>query len=155
MTTHTDTTTDTIDTLNDLLEVSRDGEYGFRTCAEHAKSAGLRTVFNQRAEECQGAARELEAMVTQLGGKADSGGTAGGALHRGWVKVRSALTGYTDEALLEECERGEDVALARYRKAVEQPLPETVRSMVAAQLMGVQRNHDQMRTLRDRARAAS
>jgi uncharacterized protein (TIGR02284 family) len=154
MTTHIDTA-DIIDTLNDLLEVSRDGEYGFRTSAEHAKSAGLRTVFNQRADECRSAARELEALVTQLGGKADSGGTAGGALHRGWVKVRSALTGYTDEALLEECERGEDVALARYRKAVEEPLPETVRSMVAAQLMGVQRNHDQMRTLRDRARAAS
>jgi uncharacterized protein (TIGR02284 family) len=154
MTTHTDTA-DIIDTLNDLLEVSRDGEYGFRTSAEHAKSPGLRTVFNQRAAECNSAARELEAMVRQLGGKADSGGTTGGALHRGWVKVRSALTGYTDEALLEECERGEDVALARYRKAVEEPLPETVRSMVAAQLMGVQRNHDQMRALRDRARAAS
>jgi uncharacterized protein (TIGR02284 family) len=154
MTSHTADATDTIDTLNDLVEVSNDGERGFRTSAEHAESPSLRTVFNQRADECRAAARELQALVTQLGGTADTGGTAAGALHRGWVAVRSSLTGYSDRALLEECERGEDVALSHYRKALQQPLPESVRGVVAAQLLGVQRNHDQIRALRDRAREA-
>ena len=31
-----------IDTLNTLIETCKDGEYGFRTCAEHVKSAQLR-----------------------------------------------------------------------------------------------------------------
>ena len=139
-----------LDTLNDLVEVSKDGEYGFRSSAEHAKSPELRTLFNQRAQECQQAASELQSTIAQLGGKPDSGGSAGGALHRGWVAVRSTLSGYTDQALLDECERGEDVAMARYRKALERPLPEPARALVATQFMGVQRNHDQIRALRDR-----
>ena len=33
---------DVVDELNDLIETCKDGEYGFRTCAEHVKSTQLR-----------------------------------------------------------------------------------------------------------------
>ena len=46
-----------VETLNDLIENCKDGEYGFRTCAEHAKSPNLKTVFSQRANDCRSAAR--------------------------------------------------------------------------------------------------
>ena len=76
---------------------------------------------------------------------------AAGALHRGWVAVRSALTTYDDKAVLQECERGEDNALARYRKALKQPLPPEVKQVVERQMQGVQRNHDEIKRLRDSA----
>src|SRR5258708_31602120 len=41
--------------------------------------------------------------------------------------VKTALTSQDDKAVLEECERGEDSALAQYRKALKQPLPPAVR----------------------------
>jgi uncharacterized protein (TIGR02284 family) len=147
-------TKDLIDLLNDLIENSKDGEYGFRECAEHAKSADLKQTFSTRADDCRKGAEELAAKVSALGGKAEEGGTAMGALHRGWVAARSVLATYDDKAMLEECERGEDVAKARYRKALEKPLPEDVRSLLEKHLMGVQRNHDQIKALRDQARAA-
>jgi uncharacterized protein (TIGR02284 family) len=51
-------------------------------------------------------------------------------------------------------ERGEDVAKAKYRKALENAeLPEDVRAIVQRQYDGVLRNHDQIRDLRDRFRA--
>jgi uncharacterized protein (TIGR02284 family) len=65
------------------------------------------------------------------------------------------LTGKSDEAILNECERGEDVALKSYRKALEKDLPVDVRSVVERQLQGVQRNHDQVKVLRDAERARS
>src|SRR5688572_9257351 len=102
---------DIINTLNDLIENCKDGEYGFRTTAEHAKNPELQRICMARAEECRQAAAELQALVRQHGGAADDGGTASGAVHRGWVAVKSKLTGYSDLALLEETERGEDVAL--------------------------------------------
>ena len=37
--------------------------------------------------------------------------------------MRATLSTYDDKAVLEECERGEDNALARYRKALQKPLP--------------------------------
>lgn len=146
---------DVVDALQDLVECCKDGEYGFRACAEQAKRADLKSTFLKRADDCRGAAQELNEQIRQLGGKAEDGGSVAGAMHRGWVSVKSALTTYDDKAVLEECERGEDNAIARYRKALKQPLPAGVKLVVERQMQGVQRNHDQIKMLRDQFRAAS
>lgn len=146
---------DVISTLNDLIETCKDGEFGFRECAEHVHSRDLATLMLRRADECQQAARELQSLVAQFGGEPDTGGSATGAMHRGWVAVRGTLSGYDDHAMLSECERGEDAALARYRNALEKKeLPEPVRLVVERQFQGVKRNHDEVRDLRDRLKAA-
>src|SRR6476620_6385129 len=100
---------DIIDVLNDLIENCRDGQYGFEACAEHTKTTELRDLFLARGKECQAAASELQVLVTQCGGTPDDSGSISGAVHRGWVAVRGTLAGYTDEGMLNECERGEDV----------------------------------------------
>ncbi len=146
---------DIIDTLNDLIETSKDGEYGFRTSAEYLKDASLKQSFLARAEECRMAAAELQEQVVRLGGKAEDSGSAAGAMHRGWAAVKGTLAGYTDKAILEETERGEDSALASYRKALDDELPPDVRVLVERQFEGVKRNHLQVRTARDQARAAA
>lgn len=146
---------DIVDILNDLIETSKDGEYGFRTSAEYLKAADTRTLFERRAGECRQAAAELQALVLQYGGKAEDSGSATAALHRGWVAVKGTLSGYSDKSILEETERGEDVALASYRNAVGKSLPADVRAVVERQWEGVKRNHTQVRSLRDQARAAS
>jgi len=56
--------------------------------------------------------------------------------------------------MLEECERGEDAAVARYRKALKEDLPADVRAVVQEQADGAKRNHDQIRNLRNSAKAA-
>ena len=146
---------DIVDILNDLIENSRDGQYGFQTSAENVKAPELRDSFLARANECQSAVSELQVLVSQCGGKPDDGGTISGAVHRGWVAVKGTLSGYSDLAILEEVERGEDVAKARYKKALEKALPEPIRTIVERQYQGVLRNHDQIRLLRDRYRAAA
>ena len=146
---------DVIDTLNDLLECCRDGEYGFRESAEHAQSSDLRSTLMRHAEECRTAGQELMGLIRQKGGDVDEGGTVTGAMHRGWVSVRGTLSGYSDQAMLDECERGEDAAVARYRKALKQDLPSDVRSVVERQAQGVQRNHDQIKSLRDSLKSSS
>ncbi|MDP2869207.1 PA2169 family four-helix-bundle protein [Methyloversatilis sp.] len=146
---------ETIEVLNGLIETCKDGEYGFNTCADQADSVKLQSMFRQRADECRSAAQELQTEVVRAGGEADTSGTVVGALHRGWVSVRGALPGKDDVAMLEEAERGEDRALARYRKALEAPLPPELRNLVQRQLIGAQRNHDQIRALRDEYRAAA
>lgn len=146
-------TDDTIDILNDLIETSKDGEYGFRTSAESLRDPETQQLFTRRAEECRQAAADLQAQVVQLGGSAETGGTATGAMHRGWVSVKGTLSGYSDKAILEETERGEDSALESYRKALAADLPLNVLDMVQRQFEGVKRNHAQVRALRDQARA--
>lgn len=145
----------TIDQLNTLIETCKDGEYGFKSCADHVKSADLKTIFLRRSEDCQKGGRELQALVSRLGGKAETSSSASGTLHRGWVAVVGTLSGYSDEQMLNECERGEDVALERYRDAMKAALPADVMSVVKSQYEGVKRNHDQIRTLRNQVRGAS
>jgi len=146
---------DVIEVLDDLAECSKDGEYGFRACAEQAERQDLKSLFLQRADDCRKAAQELYAQIRTLGGKPDDGGTTAGALHRGWVAVKATLSTYDDKAVLEECERGEDSAVAQYRKALKQDLPPAVKQLVERQAQGAQRNHDQIKALRDQFRAAS
>jgi uncharacterized protein (TIGR02284 family) len=144
---------DVIDVLNDLIETSKDGEYGFKTCAERANDPQLKQIFSRRSADCAKGAQELQALVAQCGGKPEQRGSAAGAMHRGWVSVRDAVSGSSDQGVLDECERGEDLALASYRKALKQELPPQVRQVVERQMTGVQANHDQVKALRDQYRA--
>ena len=145
---------ETVDVLNDLLENARDGEYGFRACAEEVESARMKPLFLDRAEQCRDAGVELTTWVRKYGGEPADGGTASGAMHRGWLKVKGGAGADSELSILEACERGEDSAIARYRKALKQNLPPEVRSFVAKQAEGAQRNHDKIRDLRNAARAA-
>ncbi|MCC2634336.1 MAG: hypothetical protein K0S48_2222 [Ramlibacter sp.] len=146
---------DAVDVLKDLVECCKDGEYGFRECAEQAKRQDLKSMFLQRADDCRRGAQELNDCIRQYGGSPEDGGSAMGAMHRGWVSIKSKLTSYDDKAVLEEAERGEDNAKARYAKALQKNLPADVRQVVERQFQGVQRNHDQVKMLRDQFRAAS
>jgi uncharacterized protein (TIGR02284 family) len=146
---------DVIDTLNTLIETCKDGEYGFRTSAERVKSTQLREVFTSRAEDCRHGATELQEIVSRLGGKVETGSSVSGTLHRGWVSIKQAVSGDSDQSALNECERGEDAALARYRDAIKKDLPADIAAVVQRQYEGVKRNHDQIRTLRDQMRSTA
>jgi uncharacterized protein (TIGR02284 family) len=142
-----------ISTLNDLIEVSKDGEEGFRSSAEHVDEPQLKTFFLRRSYEVATSVQELQDLVRSLGGEPASSTSLGGALHRRWIAIKTALTSNDTVAVLNETERGEDVALAAYRKAAEKDLPTHIRFVVVRQLEGAKRNHDQVKQLRDAARA--
>ena len=61
-------------------------------------------LYLQRSEF----AGELQAEVTRIGGEPATSGSTAGAIHRGWIGLKTALAADTDHAILEEAERGED-----------------------------------------------
>jgi len=111
-----------IETLNDLLETTKDGESGFRTCSEAVNNPELKKMFETAAQRCDLGAAELEAKIRSLGGEPTGSGTVSGALHRAWTNIKSAVTGMDEYAVLAECERGEDVAIHVYEAALEETL---------------------------------
>lgn len=140
---------DTAAILNDLIKVSKDGEQGFQAAAKDTSNHDLKSIFLARAEGCSRAVQELQQHVANMNVEPENSGSLLGALHRGWMDVKSAITGRDDHAILEECERGEDVAKATYTKALNKDLPENIRLMVQKQYDGVIKNHDLIRDLRD------
>jgi uncharacterized protein (TIGR02284 family) len=145
---------DVISTLNDLIETCKDGEEGFKTCAKDAADSDvyIKNLFVDRAQSCAVAANELQELVRAQGGKPTTGSSVSGTLHRRWVDIKSALLGRDNEAVLNECERGEDVAVLSYRRALEKDLPSSIRSVIERQYQGVLQNHDQIKSLRNQAR---
>ena len=143
-----------ISVLNDLIETSKDGEEGFRTCAEDIKNAELKALFVSRSQACASAAAEPQQVVRSLGGDPETSTSVSADLHRRWVDLKSIITGKDEESILNECERGEDVAMKSYKNALSKDLPANIRSIVEKQFEGVQRNHDQVKALRDIARAS-
>jgi uncharacterized protein (TIGR02284 family) len=139
--------------LNELIETSRDGEQGFLKASQDAEDAELKTLFAECSQRCAQGASELQSLVSSTGGSPETGGSLSGALHRGWISVREALTNRDDKAIVEECERGEDYAKAQYRKALEQDLPADTRVVLERQYQGVMANHDRVKALRDRFRS--
>ena len=146
---------DTVSVLNELIETSKDGEKGFEKAAEDAHDAELKSLFAEASRRCREGAAELQALVRASGGSPENTGTAAGTVHRGWMSLKEAVSSRDDKAILEECERGEDHAKAKYRKALEQSLPADIRAIVDRQYQGVLANHDRVRALRDRYRATT
>lgn len=145
---------DIISTLNDLIETCKDGEAGFRDCADELRDPQLKSLMQNRAQGCATAARELQDLVRTYGGDPETGSSVSGTLHRRWVEIRSAITGHDEHSVLAECERGEDVALRSYRNALDKVLPTEVRTVVERQYQGVLRNHDQVKALRNQSQSA-
>ena len=152
---------DVISVLNNLIEYSKDGEKGFKASAEAVKNPDLKAIFVQREVECRAAAADLQQHVRSLGGDPETTTSLSGDMHRAWVNLKSSLTSNDDKAVLEEVERGEDHALKAYKDALEKlaklnvPASDPAYALVERQYHGVQRNHDQVKVLRDKARARS
>lgn len=144
-----------ISVVENLIETCKDGQKGYRDAAEHVKRADLKTYFNEQSAERGRFAQELQAELAKLG-KPDKqvSGSAGAAMHRAWIDTKVALGG-GDKTILESVEAGEDNAKDTYNKALRGTLPASVTEIVRRQAASVQRAHDQIRKLRDQAKAAA
>lgn len=139
--------TDTIRTLNGLIETCKDGEKGFKAAAEVIQDETLKELCVNYAQQRARFVADLQVAVRRLGGDPENGGSIAGALHRGWMTVKSAVTGHSDESLIAEAERGEDVAKCAYQKALDSELPLDVQAVVERQFIQVKESHDRIRTL--------
>lgn len=135
--------------LNNLIETCKDGEEGFRQASDGVQSADLRAVFNQYSRQRAEFAAELQAEVAKLGAEPEKSGSVGGSLHRGWMNIKTAVTGKDDQAILNEAERGEDAAVSAYKDALTKQLSTQLQSEVNRQYRQIQESHNHVRSLRD------
>ena len=120
------TNEDVISTLNDLIETCKDGQNGFKTAAEGVERSDLKSPFYELGQERSQFAGELQSLVRELGGDPETTGSISASLHRGWINIKSVVTGQDDSAILNEAERGEDAAKKAYKDALAEDLPANV-----------------------------
>jgi uncharacterized protein (TIGR02284 family) len=86
--------------------------------------------------------------VQRLGGEAEYQGSVSASAHRGWMNLRATLGG-GDESIIDEAERGEDMAVKAYEDALNGKLSPDVAPVVQRQFDEVKQAHDTVKRLRD------
>ena len=121
---------DALDSLNALIEACKDGEFGCRVGAEHARAPALRQALAARADDYRAAADRVRAHVLHLGATPEDGGSTAGAMRRGWMAIRGRLAALDDEAILQDREDEEASTQAALHEALARPLPPATRGLL-------------------------
>jgi uncharacterized protein (TIGR02284 family) len=138
------------DIIDDLIEILKDGQQGFKEAAESVKDPELKSLFRDCSQQRARFLAELRSKAQSPDEReSDVSGSVAGALHRGWIDLKSALSRGDDHAILAECERGEDSAVEQYQKALNNGLSTPVREIVSRQFTEIKTTHDRIRDLRD------
>jgi uncharacterized protein (TIGR02284 family) len=131
-TTHTE---NIVEALTNLAQSNRDSEEGYSEAAESVRDSDseLHTLLHKNAQQRARFAGELEQEVRTYGGEYPIEGTLGGTLRKGWLNLRSALSGGDASAILDECINSDEGALEDYRDTLQQDLPDYLKEMIRQQ----------------------
>lgn len=148
------TTTETIETLNDLVEINNDRIVGYERALDELKDTDtdLRALFTSMIDESRKIRIDLAGEVQALGGEFEAGTTTSGKLYRAWMDVKAVFTGSDRHTVLANCEFGEDAAQKAYKDALQEDLPAYIRTTLEAQKSMLRASHDKIKALRDAAK---
>lgn len=122
--------------LSRLLEKNYDAEKGYKKAIEHADRREIKKFLKDQAVRRNHFATEIDKEIHMLNEhpKSKGDGSVVGNLHKLWMDFRTAITKKDDEALLEECLRGEKASLKEYEKDIEKKfLPTRIKLMLEKQ----------------------
>jgi uncharacterized protein (TIGR02284 family) len=102
-------------------------------------------MFTEYAKERAGFVRDLQREVERLDGeKPGDSGTITGTVFRGWMNLKSAVTGGGAEAIVAACETGEDSAAAAFERVVNMDVTGQTRALIEAQWSKIKEAHQRL-----------
>jgi uncharacterized protein (TIGR02284 family) len=143
---------ETIEILNDLIEINNDRIEAYKLALKDLKieDQALSPLFLRMIDESEKNNRILSREVDILGGEAERGTSLEGKIYRAWMNVRTTFTGKTKHHILQNCEINEDASLEAYRTAIQcEELSGYLREMISDQLDELLHSHDSIKRVRD------
>lgn len=136
----------------DLIQTLEDGKDGFARAADKLAETDrpdLSTKMRAFSDQRSRFSAELEQMAANYGDDVDEDGSVAGAIHRGWMAVKDAISGSDPEGVLDAAEQGEDHAVAEYRDALTKDISPNLRVVLERQFVEIKQAHDDVRALRN------
>ncbi|QQX75732.1 MULTISPECIES: ferritin-like domain-containing protein [Aequorivita] len=141
-----------VDNLQELLEKNYDAEKGFTKAMKDAENSRLKTFLQQQAAQRGRFTNELSQEIINLNEKPKDSGSFTGDLHRTWIDIKSAVSGNDDEAVLEECIRGEKASWEEYEdKLKNYNFPPKISNLLQKQASEIHTTLNRVKTLEDLA----
>jgi uncharacterized protein (TIGR02284 family) len=141
-------TQDSVNMLNDLVQVNIDSRDGFRHAADEIEQIAVSSMFTELAEERNRQVQELQSLVSLNGEQPTKEGSFAASAHRTWMDLRTALGGGL-QAVLDEAERGEDHIKAKYEDALKKNAGNAASDVLHRQFAAVKASHDRIKAMRD------
>lgn len=140
-----------IEELNDLVEKNHDAVDGFKNAAEKVRDNELKDRLMEHAHQRNEFNSELRQEITALGGTAKESKEGSASLHQTWMDIKTALSSDKEEAVLEECIRGDKNALKEYRDVLEETeVPNNVKTTVRHQMEKIESSLRELERLEER-----
>ena len=127
-------TPETIHALDRLLVLCADGAEGYRHAAGAVDDPTVHRFLAKRAAEREEIVSVLTNTLVAIGYKPGHHGSVQGAVHRRWLDAIGLLKRNSVQAILHECERGEQETIAGFTAALGRGLPEEIHAVVQSQL---------------------
>ena len=129
--------------LNTLIRTTLDSVKGFADACEEDEHGRHKQFFDKMSRERSQVASELQAQVRSLGGDPEDDSSFTGAAHRGFMNLKQAVMSNSDEAIIDEVERGEDYLKAKYEAALQDgDLSAPTRQLIEQAYQSVRKGHD-------------
>jgi uncharacterized protein (TIGR02284 family) len=145
-------TKETIEVLNDLIQINNDRISGYEKAIKETKpeDEDLKVLFATMIAESHRNKIALATEIQTMGAEVENGTTTSGKIYRAWMDVKAVFTGHDRHTVLANCEAGEDAAKRAYRTALEhEALPAYIRELLVQQADGQLASHDEIKSLRD------
>lgn len=140
---------ETIEKVQDLIQINIDSQKGFAEAADKVKDKQIASLFRQLGGERQTNTAELQKIVNFNGEEPQDDGSFKATVHRAWIDVRAALNGGDASVILNEAERGEDAIKELYEEVLKETAGSAVNDVLTRQYAKVKAGHDKVRDLRN------
>ncbi|MDB6142974.1 MAG: hypothetical protein JWP80_2018 [Pseudomonas sp.] len=133
--------------LNELIEITRDGQRFYQHAAEEVKDPRFIALFLDMADAKNEVIRALSIEVATDHEKPADGGTFMGKIRQMYADSKATLSSDENVTYVEQLEEAEDRILHAFEDALQSADPR-VQALAAEKLPQVRAAHDRMRNLK-------
>ncbi len=137
--------TEKIETLNDLIEITRDSATFYNDAAKAVPNPALKSLFGEMASSKHGLVGAMSKEVHAEGATPATTGTVRGAWDKLYGEVRSQF-GDSNYGYVSQLEATEDRLMKAFNEVVaDDDVPAAVKQTVSSYLPTIRSHHDKMR----------
>ncbi len=133
-----------VDTLNDLIEILRDGQSFYDAAAPKVDDPTLQALFRDASTIRYALIVDLADEIAAEGREPSASGTLAGSVREAYAQVLAALSSDKNTTFVKQLEAAEDRLLHAFERALGETESSHVRHVLAMHLPKVQKMHNAM-----------
>jgi len=136
------------DTLNELIEITRDGLDFYTAVIGQTKNPHLKIVFRGMIDAKHQLIAALSEHVRERGDQPSRDGTMGGTFRKLYAELRARMSREPEAVYVAKLEQSEDRLLSAFEQTANEADDPTLREAITNNLPKVRRCHEEMRNLK-------